>query len=385
MTFTEKYKPKNLKEFVNQKEAVDIFLKWIKSWRPGSKALLFYGMPGVGKTALIEAYCSENKLDLIQLNASDYRSSKQIKEVIGRSIQQQSLFKRGKIFLIDEVDGIARKEDYGGINEIINIIKSSVYPIVLIANNPWDKKLKLLREQCKLVEFRGLAVWDVERRLKEICEKEKIVPKENVLREIAKLSKGDLRSAMNDLEVVSRGKSLITSEDLEALGYRERETNIFEILRNIFKTQNALAAKLAINSSDKDPDEIFWWIENNIVREYENPKEIAKAYDALSKADIFRQRISSRQNWRFKAYMIDLMTAGVATAKKEMYRKFTKYQYPSKLIVLGRTKSERKEEKEKLVELAEKLHCSTEKVRKEFLPFLKIILRDRNYHTKISS
>ena len=58
MTFTVKYKPKNLKEFVNQKEAVEVFLKWIKRWKPRSEALLFHGMPGVGKTALIEAYCS---------------------------------------------------------------------------------------------------------------------------------------------------------------------------------------------------------------------------------------------------------------------------------------------------------------------------------------
>jgi hypothetical protein len=56
-----------------------------------------------------------------------------------------------------------------------------------------------------------------------------------------------------------------------------------------------------------------------------------------------------------------------------MYRKFTKYQYPSKLIVLGRTKVERKEEKEKLLELSKKLHCSTKKIRSEFLPYFKFL------------
>lgn len=102
MVWTAKYKPKNLKEFVNQQEALDSFLKWMKTWRPESKALLFYGSPGTGKTALVEAYAYENKVDLIQLNASDYRSAKQIKEILGTSMQQQSLFRRGKIFMIDE-------------------------------------------------------------------------------------------------------------------------------------------------------------------------------------------------------------------------------------------------------------------------------------------
>jgi hypothetical protein len=71
--------------------------------------------------------------------------------------------------------------------------------------------------------------------------------------------------------------------------------------------------------------------------------------------------------------MIDLMTAGVALAKKEMYRKFSKYQYPDRMIFLGRTKVEREEEKEKLLELSKSLHCSTKKIKKEFLPFLKLV------------
>lgn len=382
MPFSAKYKPKNLKEFVNQIESLDTFLKWIKKWRQGGQALLFHGMPGVGKTSLVEAYCSENKLDLIQLNASDYRSAKQIKEVIGKSMQQQSLFKRGKMLMIDEIDGIAGKADYGGVKEIIDIIKSSAHPIILTANNPWDKKLISLRRYCKLVEFKGITVWDIEKRLKEICEKEGIKVKGDVLRQIAKRSKGDLRSSMNDLEIISEGRKEISANDVEILGYREREINIFEVMRNIFKTQNALAAKLSVNSSDKDPDEIFWWIETNIANEYEDPKEIAKAFDALSKADIFRSRISSRQNWGFKAYMIDLMTAGVATAKKEMYRKFTRYQYPSNIATLGRTKKMRKEEKEKLLELSNQLHCSTRKIRSEYLPFLRI-MKSKNLHNEI--
>ncbi|MBI2545114.1 MAG: replication factor C large subunit, partial [Candidatus Aenigmarchaeota archaeon] len=159
--------------------------------------------------------------------------------------------------------------------------------------------------------------------------------------------------------------------DLDSVTSREKEQSIFNALMMIFKTKTALAAKLAINNVDKDPEEIFWWIENNIPNEYEKPEEIARAYDVLSKADMFRQRIRSRQNWKFLAYMIDLMTGGVAVSKNEMYRKFSRYQYPNNMIVLGGSKFERKEEKEKLLELSKELHCSTRKIRKEFLPYIK--------------
>jgi replication factor C large subunit len=375
--WVEKYRPKNLREFVNQKEALEIFLNWIKNWKPGSKALLFYGPPGTGKTALVQAFAQEKNFDFVEMNASDFRSKSQIEEVFGRSMMQKSLFRKSKIFLIDEIDGIAGREDLGGVSAIIKIIKESVYPCVLTANNPYDPKLKVLRENCILVEFRKIHVYDIEKRLEEICKKEGISIEKEVLRNLAKRAEGDLRAAINDLETVARGRKKVTLEDLEVLGYREREASIFDALKIIFKTQSAISAKLSIANIDKDPEEILWWVENNITKEYEKPEEIAKAFEFLSKADLFRQRITTTQNWKFRAYMIDLMTAGIALSKKEMYRKFTKYEYPKKLVILGSTKELRKEEKELLLKLSQLLHCSTKKVKSEYLPYLKIIFKDR--------
>lgn len=376
--WTEKYRPKNLKEFINQKEALEKFLDWIKKWKPGTKALLFYGQPGTGKTALIQAFAQEKNLEFVEMNASDFRSKNQIEEVLGRSMLQKSLFKKSKILLIDEIDGIAGREDLGGVGAIIKIIKESHYPCVLTANNPYDPKLRSLREVCVLVQFKKIHVFDIEKRLEEICKKEGISIEKELLRNLAKRAEGDLRAAINDLESVARGRKKVTLEDLEVLGYREREANIFDVLKIIFKTQSILPAKLAISNLDKDPEEIFWWIENNITREYEKPEEIAKAFEILSKADLFRQKISLTQNWKFRAYMIDLMTGGVALAKKEMYRKFTKYEYPKRLAILGGTKLIRKEEKEFLLKLSQILHCSTKKIRLEYLPYLKIIFKGKN-------
>lgn len=365
-----KYKPKNLKEFVGQKESVDFFRNWIKKWKKG-KAILFHGPPGVGKTALVEAFTLENKFDLIEMNASDFRSEKKIDEVLGKSSQQLSLFNRGKIFLIDEIDGLAGQEDRGGTGEIIGIIKKSIHPIVLTANDPWNPKLRSLRSYVQMVEFKKLPVWDIDKRLKEVAASEKIKIDPEFIRHLSKRSEGDLRAALNDLETIS-SVSELSIKNIEDLGFRERGENIFEVIRNIFKTRTAIAAKLAINNSDKDPDEIFWWIENNIANEYEDPEEIAKAFDALSRADIFNRRILSSQNWSMKAYMIDMMTAGVSAAKSDVYRKFTRYQYPSNIMILGRTKAKRAEMKESLAKMAKVLHCSSKKVKNEFLPFFKI-------------
>jgi len=368
-----KYKPRSLKEFVNQKEAVQKFLNWIKDWKPGSKALLFYGPPGTGKTCLVEAFAYENDYEFIQLNASDWRSKTQIEQILGQTIRTQPLIKKGKIILIDEIDGLAGKEDIGGAGAILKMIQTSRFPIILTANDPFDPKLRKIRESCELVEFKRLSVYDIEKRLVYICTKEGINFDKEALREIARRNEGDLRSAINDLEVVARGKREIKREDLSVLGLREREREIFEAMKILFKTKSLTAARLVFANVDRDLEELIWWVEENIPKEYEGREEIAKAFEKLAKADLFRAFIKNRQYWKLSKYFNDLMTAGVALAKKEMYKKFTKYSYPTFLKTLAQSKTEREEEKEKLKEWAKKLHCSTKKIKSEFLPYLKLV------------
>jgi len=370
-----KYRPKSLKEFVNQKEAIERFLNWYKSWKNTKKAALLYGPPGTGKSCFVEAFARDNNLELIQLNASDKRDANSIKTIIGNSSKNLSIWKKGKIFLIDEVDGISAFQDKGGVKALIEVIQESKFPIVLTANDPFDPKLRELRENCEMIEFKRLSVLDVERKLIEILEKEGIKYDRAVVREIASRNNGDLRGAINDLEIIARNKKEIKKEDLAILGFRDREIQIFDALKILFKTKYPMTAKMSVANLDMDPDEIFYWIEENIANEYEDINEIAKAYNALSLADLFRKRIMSRQNWRYLVYMNDLMTIGVALAKKEMYRKFTRYRPPTILRLLAQTKSLREEEKMKLKKLSEKLHCSTKKVKTEYLPYLQKVLK----------
>ncbi|MCX8190751.1 MAG: replication factor C large subunit [Candidatus Aenigmarchaeota archaeon] len=377
--FVVKYRPKSLKDFVNQKEALAKFINWYNSWRPGEKAALLYGKPGVGKTCLVEAFANDKNLQLIQMNASDTRSRKQIEEIFVNASQSLPIFKKGKIFLVDEVDGIAGREDAGGIQAIVDLIKKTRYPVVLTANDVYDQKLRAIREYCELIELKPLTVWDVEKKLKEICEKEGIEYEKEVLNMIAKRSDGDLRAAINDLETLVSGRKKISLKDLEILGYREREREMFEALKILFKTTSLMGAKMSISNVDLEPDTVFWWIEENIPNEYEKPEEIAEAFERLAKADLFRARIIHRNYWKLLRYFNDLMTAGVSLAKKDVYRKFTKYSFPSKLRYLSTTKDERGEEKEFLLKLSKILNCSTKKIRKEFNPYFQIFQKDSSF------
>jgi replication factor C large subunit len=170
---------------------------------------------------------------------------------------------------------------------------------------------------------------------------------------------------------------------VDLLSKREREKNVFDVLKIIFKTENAIAARFALDGLDMPPEDVMWWIENNIANEYERPEEIAAAFDALSKADIFKAWVSKRQNWRFRAYMIDMMTGGVAAAKSKTYKKFTRYEYPDNIMILGRSKMRRAATKDLFLKISKHLHCSTSKFRRDYLPFFRVMLKNRELRNEI--
>ena len=55
LLWVEKYRPKKIAEVIGNEEAKATFVEWLKSKRRRKKAVLLYGPPGVGKTALVNA------------------------------------------------------------------------------------------------------------------------------------------------------------------------------------------------------------------------------------------------------------------------------------------------------------------------------------------
>ena len=81
LLWVEKYRPKKIEDIVGNEEAKAPFVEWLKSKRKSKKAVLLYGPPGVGKTALVNAAAREFGFTIIEMNASDTRSEKAINAV----------------------------------------------------------------------------------------------------------------------------------------------------------------------------------------------------------------------------------------------------------------------------------------------------------------
>lgn len=370
--WTDKYKPKNAIDIIGQDLAVGKVKEFVRSWKPG-KGILIHGPTGCGKTALVEAIANEMNYQIVSLNASDKRSPDEIERLIGQPSKQKALFHKGKIILIDEVDTISGR-DRGSGAAIIQIIKESQFPVFLIAINPWNPKIRTIKTHCEEAKFKKVHMYDIMKRLKHICEQEKIEAKGNSIRVLSKWSGGDLRSAISDLQTATKGSSEFDESHLEFLGYRERSNDIFSSLQIILKSRNVKAGRKAIRECGKDSDEVFAWVETNLPYELVEPQAFIDTYDLLSKADIMRRRVFKMQNWRFKAIMADLL-AGVSLFKGEKKKSgFFMYKPPDKFMLMGKTKAKRALRAEALKTLGKHTHCSRQKAQ-TYLPYLKIITK----------
>ncbi len=379
MIWADKYSPQKLNEVMGDKPPLLKLQDFVLNYpRFRKKAMIIYGPTGTGKTSSVYAIANENNYEVIEINSSDVRNKKGILETFGDALNQTSLFNKGKIFLFDDIDGLSGTKDRGGIQAIISLLQKSPHPIVLTSNDPWNKKYSALRSKTEMVELKPLSHLEILRILGRVCTEEKLDVTEDVLKAISIKNEGDARSAITDLQAMSIELEKISKEDVEALGYRERDESIFNLLQIIFKTKDIYSINEMTNSVNLSLDEIMLWIEENITNEYSG-EEVSNAFEKLSKADLFRGRIRRSQHWRFLVYQKLLMGTGVALSKTSKKREFSKYSRPQRILKLWRAKMRYAKRKEISEIIAEQLHISSKKAIKEVIPYLRNIAKNKDY------
>lgn len=370
LPWCEKYRANSFSEVKGQDfaiEKVKIFLKQF----PKKKSAVLHGPPGVGKTSLAYALASELDLEILELNASDLRDKEKIGQIIGPASLSQSLFKRGKIILIDEVDGISAR-DRGGLSELLSILERSAFPVVVTANDIWQQKFNLLRQKSELVQLKELDYKVVLDILRSICFKEACRVNDEVLTSIAIRARGDIRASINDLELLAKSNETLIVKDM---GERNKEQSIFTALQYIFKNSKLDTKMIDVFDEVKmEIDEIFLWVEENTPLEYRGV-ELAKAMDALSRADVFRGRIHRQQYWRFMVYEYFFLGAGIAASKKVIKAGWVNYKKPTRILKIWLQNQRSVMKKSICQKYAKYVHISSKQAMKEFL-LIKQILKN---------
>jgi replication factor C subunit 1 len=168
--WVDKYKPKSISEVVGNNTNVQDIIRYLRDFDPNqpyttsnTRAVLITGPPGIGKTTAAHLACKETGYDALEFNASDVRNKAAIQQKIGTASSNHSItsfFGVGNkkpetkrlALILDEIDGMSGG-DRGGVQEVIKMIKTTKVPIICIANDRMNTKVRSLANYCKDLKF----------------------------------------------------------------------------------------------------------------------------------------------------------------------------------------------------------------------------------------
>jgi replication factor C large subunit len=233
--WTELYRPKGLDDIVGNPKAV----QELKAGRTDGRADVprrsrrLIGSPGTGETSAALALANDYGWDVVEMNASDQRNADAIEGIALRGALGQTFSPTGeylstrqgrlKLIILDEADNISGKEDRGGVPAIVELVRSTRQPVILIVNDWYglSKKSSVLKshtEQIKFAPIKGVTVRGVLRR---IARDQKVRVSDRALEILAENAVGDLRSAIRDLQAIAAGKEEVTDLNTTVVSPRE--------------------------------------------------------------------------------------------------------------------------------------------------------------------
>ncbi len=221
----EKYRPMRLENIILD-EHVFIKIKKIIEEK-NMPNLMLPGVPGIGKTTTIKCiareffgkYINEGMLDL---NASDDRGKKSVQDIMdfcktrmdlnSRDETDKRVYAEHKIIFLDEADNMTTKAQ-----RLINNLMEKYHKtarFVFTCNSSSDI-IEGIQSRCIILRYNRLSNEQIILRLQRICQLENIsqysiTPKTLVA--VANIADGDLRMAINNLQLVYRSFNNRTNE-----------------------------------------------------------------------------------------------------------------------------------------------------------------------------
>jgi replication factor C large subunit len=329
MMWSEIYRPIKVQQMVGNEDARLAAVKWLSGWIIGSRPLLLIGPPGTGKTTLVHALSQHFNYDMIELNASDNRNKIGLETQIAPMFYNDSILGRRMLLFLDEVDGISGREDTGGIDALITMMKEPTIPVIMAANAR-NTKIKDLSKICKVIELNSIPANMSMIFLDHILKKEnKQLSSEDKV-SVVNNSKGDIRSMLNNAQS-------------KCAGYNSTRSNTFEIeiavaINGYFSVTELEKAEMFLSTADAGyPDPRFGMsaeerrkdminaLFTSIVSSPVDLESLAMALDVLSKVDIIVGRIGENRYWRLMKYLEIIIAYGLFKNTRNKRIKYNQY------------------------------------------------------------
>jgi len=277
-------RPRNLSEVVGQEHILgpgSLLARLVAQNQFGS--LLFYGPPGSGKTSIAEAIARETKSRFVRVNAV-MSNAAELREVLGAARRQPSA---RTILFIDELHRFNKTQQDLLLPDVeqgvVRLIGATTHNPGFYVNPPLLSRSHLFRlEPLSTEVVAGVlskALVDKERGLGDLG----VTASAETLSGLAVFCDGDLRRALNALEVLALGKGgalPITEEDL-AVFARERRIRYDADEDEHYDTISAFIK----SCRGSDPDAAMYWLAKMLVGG-EDPRFVARRLVILASEDV---------------------------------------------------------------------------------------------------
>jgi len=214
--WVEKYRPRKLSEIVGQKEITERLISYVRT--KNLPHLLFAGTAGTGKTTSAialarELYGEESwRLNFQEMNASDERGidvvRTKIKDFARTATMGNFPF---KIIFLDEADALTPDAQSALRRTMEKYTQTCRF---ILSCNYSSKIIDPIQSRCAVFRFRPLKAEDIKARIREIASKENVSITEDGLDALIYVSGGDLRKAINSLQVGAVFGEKITGDTL---------------------------------------------------------------------------------------------------------------------------------------------------------------------------
>ncbi|KDN53373.1 P-loop containing nucleoside triphosphate hydrolase protein [Tilletiaria anomala UBC 951] len=207
LPWVEKYRPVTMNDLVSHKDITSTLERFIEKNR--LPHLLFYGPPGTGKTSTILAmarriYGSNYKNNVLELNASDDRGIDVVREQIKSFASTRNVFAAAststggfKLIVLDEADAMTQAAQ-GALRRVIEQYTKNVRFCIIC--NYVNKIIPAIQSRCTRFRFNPLELDQVEGRLDHVIQSEGCKLTADGKDALIKLSRGDMRRALNVLQ-----------------------------------------------------------------------------------------------------------------------------------------------------------------------------------------
>jgi len=203
----EKYKPDKIDDMVIDPIILNKFKKIIEDLDMPN--CIITGIPGIGKTSTILCladilYGEYKNQAVLELNASADRGIKAVQDSIIHFCKKKLVVKKGcnyskhKLVLLDEADNMTPKAQQLINNLMEKYIKTTRFAFT--CNNSCDI-IEAIQSRCVIFRYKRLNNEQITDKLKEICNLENINYDNKGLETITFISQGDLRQAINNLQL----------------------------------------------------------------------------------------------------------------------------------------------------------------------------------------